>query len=145
MKFVLILITFASQMTFASASEVLVAKCGFPMPMFGPGESRLMIRPGTPFIYVFKSEKGLSVINSIAHTTDLLTERTTPLRGDLVAIPASSSSPVTWTQSNLVDFKKNDLGLSFDENLHPKQVGLITTTGQTMFTDAVYPPCFVWK
>lgn len=129
----------------AQKQNTLIAKCGFP-PIFGGTKTESLIRPGTPFIYVFKQGQRFFVVNSIAHREDDLKQRTTPLLGELPLIPTKPGMGLSWDQPDFTgvgSFDINSIGMNLE---NPQPVNeLFVSSGLSSFTEHAYPTCFMWK
>lgn len=83
----------------------MVAKCG--VPARNADADADIIYPGTPFIYIFKSdESNFSVVHSIANASDRISERSTPLCGELPQVAATTDLyvnefPAEWLQGSI--------------------------------------------
>jgi hypothetical protein len=135
---VLAVVLLASASAHASGPK-LVAKCGFPEDNLSD-----VIRPGTPFLYVFEDAGGLSVVNSIATKAERISERVAGLAGDIAPVRAVGrvGGGVQWSQPDLTGATPPQENFM---NLGGQPGTLFSTSGTSSYTSAAYPKCMIFE
>lgn len=137
MKTLLLIILLGSSLAQANTNE-LIAKCSFD----------LEITPGMPFVYVYKTDSGYGVIESIAHTNDSIEIKSESLKADHQLQEAVLDSSLKWNKVSswgIEEHTESSVALMTGDNLWVTTGTPFSTIGSFAFTSYVYPTCVQWK